>query len=59
MRVLHVVESLDRGAVENWLMRMLEHARAHRTKQNWTFYCTLGRVGKRKPALRRAPGSMA
>ena len=26
---LHVVENLDRGAVENWLLRMLDHARKH------------------------------
>lgn len=44
-RVLHVVESLDRGAVENWLMRMLRHAHSRGVKLNWTFYCTLPRQG--------------
>lgn len=41
MRVIHVVESLDRGAVENWLVRMLRHARARGRSVDWTFYCQL------------------
>lgn len=43
--VLHIVENLDRGAVENWLVRMLRHARARGQAWNWTFYCALGRPG--------------
>lgn len=43
--MLHVVEHLDRGAVENWLVRMLRHARALGRAVDWTFYCALGRVG--------------
>jgi glycosyltransferase involved in cell wall biosynthesis len=43
--VLHVVEHLDRGAVETWLVRMLRHARAVGRAVDWTFYCALGRVG--------------
>ena len=41
MKILHVVECLDRGAVENWLLRMLEHARYDGTPVYWTFYCIL------------------
>ena len=44
-RVLHIVENLDRGAVENWLVRMLRHARRACQAPDWTFYCTLGRPG--------------
>ena len=44
-RVLHVVENLDRGAVENWLLRMLEHAREKGIKTDWTFYCILEQPG--------------
>jgi glycosyltransferase involved in cell wall biosynthesis len=44
-RVLHVVENLDRGAVENWLLRMLEHARKRGMKVDWTFYCILEQPG--------------
>jgi glycosyltransferase involved in cell wall biosynthesis len=47
MRVLHVVESLDKGAVENWLLRMLRRARADGMNLDWTFYCTLGAPGPR------------
>ena len=44
-RVLHVVESLDRGAVENWLVRMLRYAYSKRIQLDWTFYCTLPKPG--------------
>lgn len=44
-RVLHIVENLDRGAVENWLVRMLRHARGNGQAPDWTFYCALGRSG--------------
>ena len=43
--VLHIVENLGRGAVENWLVRMLRHARAAGQKPDWTFYCALGEPG--------------
>jgi glycosyltransferase involved in cell wall biosynthesis len=43
--VLHIVENLDRGAVETWLVRMLRHARARGVDVDWTFYCALGRPG--------------
>lgn len=46
MKVLHVVENLDRGAVENWLVRMLRFGAAHRARLDWTFYCTLGETGQ-------------
>ncbi len=45
MKVLHVVESLDRGAVENWLLRMLGHAREQEVAVGWTFYCILPQPG--------------
>ena len=38
-RVLHVVESLDRGAVEGWLVRMLAHAAKTGKPADWSFYC--------------------
>ncbi len=43
--MLHIVESLDRGAVENWLIRMLGHARKQEVGIDWTFYCILERPG--------------
>lgn len=46
MSTLHIVESLDRGAVEHWLVRMLRHARARGIDLDWTFYCVLDRAGQ-------------
>ncbi|MGB6481618.1 MAG: glycosyltransferase [Candidatus Sulfotelmatobacter sp.] len=43
--MLHVVENLNRGAVENWLVRMLGHAREQGIDLDWTFYCALGQPG--------------
>jgi glycosyltransferase involved in cell wall biosynthesis len=45
-KCLHVVENLDRGAVENWLVRMLRHARETNVDVDWSFYCALGRPGQ-------------
>src|SRR4051794_3508140 len=45
-RVLHVVENLDRGAVENWLVRMLRYANKKGASLDWTFYCALGACGE-------------
>jgi glycosyltransferase involved in cell wall biosynthesis len=45
MRVLHIVENLHRGAVEGWLVRMLEHGRRRGEALDWTFYCTLDAPG--------------
>ena len=44
-RVLHIVENLNRGAVENWLLRMLRHARRKGVETDWTFYCVVGQQG--------------
>lgn len=41
-RVLHVVASLDRTAVETWLLRMLDHANRNVVLLDWTFYCIEG-----------------
>ena len=51
-KVLHIVESLERGAVEGWIVRMLSHARRHEKDVDWTFYCTLGRAGTKEAEVR-------
>ena len=43
--VIHIVENLDRAAVENWLVRMLRHGRRRNQPLDWTFYCASGRKG--------------
>jgi glycosyltransferase involved in cell wall biosynthesis len=45
-RVLHIVENLNRGAVENWLVRMLRHSRRRKVGVDWTFYCALDQAGE-------------
>ena len=47
MKVLHIVENLHRGAVENWLIRMLRHARQRSVALDWTFYCAMGAQERR------------
>lgn len=37
--VIHIVESLDKGAVENWLVRMFEFSKHSNDKNEWTFFC--------------------
>jgi len=54
--VLHVVENLDRGAVENWLVRMFRHAKNKGFDLDWTFYCTLGREGALDSEVRSLGG---
>jgi glycosyltransferase involved in cell wall biosynthesis len=46
MKVLHVVENINRGAVENWLLRMLRFGVRHGAALDWTFYCVLGEKGE-------------
>jgi glycosyltransferase involved in cell wall biosynthesis len=36
---------MHHGAVENWLVRMLRHARENEFPFDWTFYCTEGGSG--------------
>jgi glycosyltransferase involved in cell wall biosynthesis len=45
-KVIHVVQKLDRGAVENWLTRMLRFGREQGVAMDWTFYCTIGQPGR-------------
>jgi glycosyltransferase involved in cell wall biosynthesis len=36
---------MNRGAVENWLVRMLGYAYVAKTPVDWTFYCSVGEQG--------------
>jgi glycosyltransferase involved in cell wall biosynthesis len=51
--VLHIVENLNRGAVENWLVRMLAHAKSRGVDLNWSFYCTSRGNGMMEEEARR------
>jgi hypothetical protein len=46
-RVIHVVESLSRGAVETWLVRMMAHGHSRGQTPDWTFYCQLDSPAER------------
>ena len=46
VRVLHIVQQLDKGAVENWLVRMFQYAVKKNKSLDWTFYCTLDEGGR-------------
>jgi glycosyltransferase involved in cell wall biosynthesis len=52
MRVLHVVENLNSGSVENWLARMLAYARKRGVDVDWTFYCVVGQPGAKDEEVR-------
>lgn len=52
-RVIHIVESLDAGAVENWLLRMLRAGREFGEPLDWTFYSVLSRPGRFDDEARR------
>jgi glycosyltransferase involved in cell wall biosynthesis len=41
-----VVESLDRGAVENWLVDVFIESRKTNPDWQWTFYCMIGSPGR-------------
>lgn len=41
-----MVESLDRGAVENWLVNVFVESRKTRPEWEWTFYCLTDRPGR-------------
>jgi hypothetical protein len=47
MKLLHVVENLDRGAVENCLVNVFLGSRRYRPEWRWCFYCLLGKEGGR------------
>lgn len=44
--MIHIVESLDVGAVETWLLRMLRAGRTSGEQLDWTFYSVLPRPGR-------------
>jgi glycosyltransferase involved in cell wall biosynthesis len=53
MKVLHIVENLNHGAVENWLVRMLRHGVVQGVPLDWTFYCAVGDKGAHDDEARR------
>jgi glycosyltransferase involved in cell wall biosynthesis len=52
LRVVHIVENLDRGSVETWLLGMAEHAYRRGFKLDWTYYCALDAPGSKNGLAR-------
>lgn len=45
-KIIHIVENLDKGAVENWIVNSFIESRKIEPDWEWTFYCILGRPGR-------------
>lgn len=58
LHLLHVVENLNRGAVENWLVQTFLESRALRPDWKWTFYCVLGVPGRHDEQVKAAGGEV-
>jgi glycosyltransferase involved in cell wall biosynthesis len=58
MRLIHIVENLDKGAVENWLVNVFLESKRIRPQWRWTFYCILGRPGRLDERVRAAGGEI-
>ena len=58
MRILNIVENLDKGAVENWLVNVFIESRKIRPDWEWTFYCILGKPGKLDERVKEAGGTI-
>ena len=56
MKVFHIVENLDKGAVENWLVNVFIESRKEKPEWEWTFYCILGKEGRLDEKVRNAGG---
>ncbi len=56
MKIIHIVENLDRGAVENWLIQVFIRTREIRPDWVWTFYCLLNKPGGLDNLVRNAGG---
>lgn len=58
LRIIHIVENLDKGAVENWLVNVFLESRKTRPDWDWTFYCILGKEGRLDEKVKEAGGKI-
>lgn len=58
MRIINIVENLDKGAVENWLVNAFLESRKIKPDWKWTFYCILGRRGRLDTIVEEAGGTI-
>jgi glycosyltransferase involved in cell wall biosynthesis len=58
MQIINIVENLNKGAVENWLINVFINSRKFRPDWHWTFYCILGKEGRLDEKVRNAGGEI-
>ena len=58
MKIFHIVENLDKGAVENWLVNIFIESRKTKPDWHWTFYCILGKEGMLDDKVKNAGGKI-
>lgn len=58
MKVIQIVENLDKGAVENWLVQVFLESRKQSRNIEWTFYCILGKPGRLDDVVITAGGNI-
>lgn len=56
--VIHIVENLDKGAVENWLVNIFLESRKKYPDLEWTFFCMLGKEGRLDEKVKAAGGKI-
>lgn len=58
LKIIHIVENLDKGAVENWLVNVFIQSRQSYSEYEWTFYCMLGKLGRLDKKVKIAGGEI-
>ena len=58
LKIIHIVENLDKGAVENWLVKTFIESRKMYPNWQWTFYCILGKEGRLDEKVKAAGGEI-
>lgn len=58
LKIIHIVENLDKGAVENLLINLFLESRKYRPEWRWTFFCILGQPGRLDEKVRNAGGEV-
>jgi glycosyltransferase involved in cell wall biosynthesis len=58
MKLIHIIENLDKGAVENWLVNVFLESRKTRPDWEWTFFCILGQPGRLDKKVLEAGGEI-
>lgn len=58
MKIINIVENLDKGSVENWLVSVFLESRSIRPDWEWSFYCILDRKGRLDEIVLKSGGKI-